>query len=168
MAAITLKGTPVHTIGSLPPVGSRAPAFRLTGIDMTDVGLDHFEGRKKILNIVQSLDTRVCALSAVRFNEAVSARGDTVLLTVSADLPYAAKRFCASEKLPHVVTLSTFRSPAFGKDYGVVMVDGPAAGLMSRAVLVLDKDNTVLHAEQVPEISREPDYDAARKALGPA
>ena len=165
MATITLKGQTIHTAGTLPAVGSVAPAFRLTGGDLADVGLEKFAGKKKILHIVPSLDTGVCAASAQRFNREVSARGDTVVLNISADLPFAAQRFCESHALKNIVTLSTFRAPAFGRDYGAQIVDGPLAGLQSRAVLVLDAGNKVLHAQQVPEIAQEPDYAAALAAL---
>jgi thioredoxin-dependent peroxiredoxin len=168
MATITFKGTPLRTYGNLPGPGSAAPALRLTTADLADVGLDAYAGKKKILNIVPSLDTGVCQKSARRFNEEVSGRGDTVLLSISADLPFAAKRFCDAEGLKNVVVLSSFRSPGFGKDYGVLMTDGPLAGLLSRAVLVLSADNRIVHAEQVPEIVQEPDYAAALKALASA
>ena len=165
MATITLKGNPIHTAGNLPDKGTKAPAFKLTAADLSDVGLDQFAGKKKILNMVPSLDTGICAMSARRFNEEVSKRPDTVLLNISADLPFAQKRFCDSEKLTHIVTLSTMRSPSFGKDYGVVMTDGPLAGLLSRAVLVLDQDNRIVYSQQVPEIAQEPDYAAALAAI---
>jgi thiol peroxidase len=161
MATITLKGTPIQTAGNLPKVGTRAPDFRLTGLDLADVGLEAFAGKKKILNIVPSLDTSVCALSAQRFNREISAMPDTVLLNISADLPFAQKRFCESQGLKQIVTLSTMRAPAFGRDYGVVITTGPLAGLMSRAVLVLDRNDQVVYAEQVPEIAQEPNYAAA-------
>lgn len=161
MATITLKGSPIETIGSLPPIGATAPGFALCGADLADTGLSAFAGKKKILNIVPSLDTGICAMSAVRFNKEVGALGDTILLSISADLPFAAKRFCDAEKLGHVVILSTFRAPAFGETYGVTITTGPLKGLLSRAVLVLDANNHVVHAEQVPEIVQEPDYDAA-------
>lgn len=169
MATITLKGTPIHTAGELPRAGANAPAFKLTNADLADVGLDAFAGKVKILNIVPSLDTGVCAASARRFNEEVSRLRDTVLLNISADLPFAQKRFCESEGLKNVVSLSTLRAPGFGRDYGVAIIDGPLAGLMSRAVLVLDRENRVVHAQQVPEIVQEPDYaaalDAAKRAV---
>lgn len=161
MATITFKGSPIQTCGTLPKPGSKAPAFSLTRADLTEVGLEAFAGKKKILNIVPSLDTSVCALSAQTFNRQVSGLADVVLLNVSADLPFAQKRFCESNSLKNTVNLSTFRSPAFGKDYGVMITSGPLAGLLSRAVLVLDKTDTVIHAEQVPEIAQEPNYDAA-------
>ena len=165
MATITLKGNPIHTIGQLPRIGSIAPPFRLTAADLSDVGLDSFKGKKKILNIVPSLDTGVCAASARRFNAEAAKLDNVALLNISADLPFAQKRFCDSESLKNIVTLSTMRSPTFGKDYGVQIVDGPLAGLMSRAVLVLDADNKIIHSEQVPEIGQEPNYDAALAAV---
>lgn len=168
MATITLKGNPIHTIGSLPAVGRPCPDFKLTGGDLADQTLASFAGKKKILNIVPSLDTGVCQASERRFNEAAGKLADTVVLTISADLPFAQKRFCDAEGLTHVVNLSTLRAPSFGKDFGVVIVDGPLAGLMSRAVIVLDATNKVVHTEQVPEIAQEPDYDAALKAAAAA
>lgn len=164
MATITLKGQPIHTAGNLPKPGAKAPPFKLTGGDLADVGLEKFSGKTKILNIVPSLDTGVCAASAQRFNEEVSKMGNVVLLNISADLPFAAQRFCESHSLKNIVTLSTFRSPAFGKDYGVAITDGPLAGLMSRAVLVLDARDRLVYAQQVPEIAQEPDYAAALAA----
>lgn len=158
MATITFKGNPIHTAGSLPPVGARCPDFKLTGGDLADVGLAHFAGKKKILNIVPSLDTGICQMSARRFNEEAAKLADTVIINISADLPFAQKRFCDAEKLNHVVNLSTLRAPDFGKTFGVQIVDGPLAGLMSRAVLVLNKDDIIVHAQQVPEIVQEPDY----------
>jgi len=165
MATITFKGNPIHTAGNLPEKGRKAPAFKLATGDLVDVGLDAFAGKVKILNIVPSLDTPVCALSAKRFNEDVAPLKDVVLLNVSADLPFAQKRFCESQSLSHVVSLSTFRNPGFGKDYGVLIVDSPLAGLLSRAVLVLDKHDTVAYAQQVPEIAQEPDYAAALQTV---
>lgn len=161
MATITFKGTPIQTIGTLPKVGTQAPTFKLTGADLTDVGLDAFAGKKKILNIVPSLDTSVCAASAHRFNREVASLDNTVLINISADLPFAQKRFCESQDLRHSVNLSTLRAPAFGKDYGVLITTGPLAGLMSRAVVVIDPQNRVIYVEQVPEIAQEPNYDAA-------
>ncbi|HOW98934.1 MAG TPA: thiol peroxidase [Kiritimatiellia bacterium] len=165
MATITLKGAAIHTAGELPRPGAKAPGFKLTGADLADVGLDQFAGKKKILNIVPSLDTGVCATSAQKFSQEVSKLGGVALLNISADLPFAAARFCESHSLKNVVTLSTFRSPAFGQDYGVAIVDGPLAGLMSRAVLVLDAQDRVIHAQQVPEIVQEPDYAAVLNAV---
>ncbi len=161
MATITFKGNPVHTVGELPAVGSVAPDFKLTNGQLEDVSLAAFGGKKKILNIVPSLDTGVCAMSAQRFNADVAGRDDVVVLNISADLPFAAGRLCASSKLENIVPLSVFRAPDFGKDYGVLMTDGPLCGLLSRAVVVLDANNTVVYTEQVPEIAQEPDYEAA-------
>lgn len=161
MATILLKGHAIHTIGHLPPVGSKAPDFRLTRDDLTDVSLASFKGKRKILNIVPSLDTNVCATSAKKFNEEVGRLPNVVLLNISADLPFAQKRFCESNGLKNIVTLSVMRSPDFGIKYGVAITDGPLAGLLSRAVVVLDEQDTVLYTEQVPEITSEPDYSAA-------
>ncbi len=165
MANITLKGNPIHTSGELPPVGARAPDFQLVGGDLKDVSLAAFAGKKKVLNIVPSLDTPVCATSTRRFNEKAGALPDTVVLVVSADLPFAAKRFCTTEGLANVVPLSMMRSKKFATDYGVLIVDGPLAGLTARAVIVLDERDQVVHRQLVPEIGQEPDYDAALKAL---
>ncbi len=165
MATITFKGSPVHTFGYLPPVGKIAPPFRLTSADLTDIGLEALKGKKKILNIVPSLDTDVCAASARRFSEEAARLNNVALLNISADLPFAQKRFCDSGSLHNIITLSTLRSLSFGKDYGVQIMDGPLAGLMSRAVLVLDADNKIVYAEQVPEITQEPNYAAALAAV---
>ena len=165
MATITFKGNPIQTIGTLPAQGAAAPDFKLTAGDLSDATLSTFAGKRKILNIVPSLDTSVCQMSARRFNQAVGSFSDVVMLNVSADLPFAQKRFCDAEKLSHVVNLSTFRSPDFGSRYGVTITIGPLAGLLSRAVVVLDAGNRVIHSEQVPEIAQEPNYDAALAAL---
>jgi len=164
MATITLGGNQIHTVGTLPAVGSRAPDFKLTGKDLADLSLKDFAGKKKILNIVPSLDTGVCAASARKFNQEAGNLKDTVVVIISADLPFAQSRFCESEGLKNVVHLSTMRS-SFGKDYGVQIIDGPIAGLMSRAVVVLDTNNKVVYTEQVPEIKTEPNYDAALNAV---
>ena len=165
MAEIKLKGNAIHTSGALPAQGRAAPGFKLTAADLSEKTLADFKGKKKILNIVPSLDTGVCAASARKFNQEVGRRPQAVLLNISADLPFAQKRFCDSEKLDHIVNLSVFRSPAFGTEYGVLIVDGPLAGLLSRAVVVLDENNRVLYTEQVPEITQEPNYAAALKAV---
>ncbi|GAB6276522.1 lipid hydroperoxide peroxidase [uncultured spirochete] len=169
MATITFKGNPVHTIGTLPQKGTKTPDFKLTGADLGDVGLATYAGKVKILNIVPSLDTGVCAASARAFNKAAASLGDVVILTISRDLPFAQKRFCEAEGIDKVVTLSELRDREFGKAYGVEMISGPLAGLLSRAVVVLDRGNTVTYTQQVPEISQEPDYEsalaAAKKAL---
>jgi thiol peroxidase len=165
MAQITLKGNPINTSGNLPIVGETAPNFVLTRGDLSDVSLKDFEGKRKLLNIVPSLDTGICAASARRFNKEAETVQDTVVLTISADLPFAQKRFCEAEGIKNVVMLSELRSRDFGGDYGVRITDGPLAGLLSRAIVVLDKENRVVYAEQVPEIAQEPDYDRALKAL---
>lgn len=164
MAKITLKGNEIHTIGSLPAVGTVAPAFTLVADDLSEATLETYAGQRKVLNIFPSIDTGVCAMSVRKFNEMASELGNTVVLNISADLPFAQKRFCGAEGIDKAKTLSTFRS-SFGKDYGVEIVDGPLRGLCSRAVLVLDENNRVLHAEQVPEIAQEPSYDQALAAL---
>jgi thiol peroxidase len=164
MAAITLKGKLINTVGELPAVGSPAPEFALTNGELGEVGLDKFSGKKKILNIVPSLDTGTCAASAKRFDGEVAALDDTVVLNISADLPFAQGRFCSSEGTGHIVPLSSFRSRTFGSDYGVEFTDGPLRGLLSRAIVVLDANNNVVHTEQVPETVDEPNYDAALAA----
>ncbi|MDA0576568.1 MAG: thiol peroxidase [Verrucomicrobia bacterium] len=165
MATITLKGNPVHTIGELPAKGTTARDFTLTNGKLEDVTLASFAGKKKILNIVPSLDTGTCATSARKFNVQAAEVPDTVILTVSADLPFAQGRFCAAEGIDKVVPLSSFRAASFGKDYGVTITDGPLRGLLSRAIVVLDAQNKVVHTEQVPEIVDEPNYEAALQAL---
>ncbi len=165
MAQVTLKGNPIHTNGELPAVGAKAPAFKLTAGDLKDVGLEQFAGKKKILNIVPSLDTPTCATSTRKFNKEAGSLPGTVVLVVSADLPFAAKRFCTTEGLENVVTLSLLRDKKFAQDYGVLLTDGPLAGLTARAVVVLDENDKVVHRQLVPEIGNEPDYDAALRAV---
>ena len=164
MAKITFKGNTVTTSGELPKKGSTAPDFSLTTQELEERTLKDFSG-KKILNIVPSLDTGVCAASAKTFEGRAHELTGSVVITVSKDLPFAQKRFCQSEGIDNVVTLSAFRTPEFGKDYGVEMQDGPLRGLLSRAVVILDEHNRVIYTEQVPEIAQEPDYDAAVAAL---
>ncbi len=164
MATVTLKGNPIHTNGELPAKGAKAPEFTLTGVDLKDVGLGEWKGKKKILNIVPSLDTAVCATSTRKFNETGGKLPNTVVLVISADLPFAMKRFCTTEGLQNVVSLSMIRGKNFAKDYGVLLTDGPLAGLSARACLVLDENDKVIHAELVPEIGQEPNYDAALAA----
>jgi len=165
MATITLKGNPFHTVGELPAVGTAAPSFTLTRTDLADVSLSDYAGKRLVLNIFPSLDTPVCANSVRRFNEAAAGLENTLVLCISADLPFAHGRFCETEGIENVESLSTFRSPAFGQDYGIAIANGPLAGLMGRAVIVLDASGTVIHAQLVPEIAEEPDYDAALAAL---
>jgi thiol peroxidase len=164
MATIKLGGNPIHTKGELPAVGAKAPDFVLTANDMSDVSLATFAGKKKILNIVPSLDTSVCATSTRRFNEEGSKLPNTVVLVVSNDLPFAQKRFCTTEGLQNVIALSELRTRDFGDAYGVRMTDGKLAGLLSRAVVVIDEDDKVVYTEQVPEIAQEPDYAKALAA----
>ncbi|MFV0372938.1 thiol peroxidase [Microbacterium sp.] len=164
MTEITFRGTPVHTVGSLPAVGSAAPDFVITGTDLADIRLADFAGQPVVLNIFPSIDTGVCASSVRRFNEAAAGLGEAVVLNVSADLPFAQGRFCGAEGIENAKTGSVFRSD-FGQSYGVTMADGPLAGLLSRAVVVVGADGAVAYTEQVPEIGQEPDYDAALAAV---
>jgi thiol peroxidase len=165
MAQITLHGDTINTNADLPAIGNDAPAFKLTDADLNDVGLDNYKGKKKLLNIVPSLDTPVCATSTQKFNEAAKGRDDAVMLIISADLPFAMGRFCTGEKLDNVVPLSMMRDKNFAKDYGVLIQDGPLAGITSRAVVVVDEDDKVVYTEMVPEIAQEPDYEKALAAL---
>lgn len=165
MSKVTLGGNPIDVAGRFPQAGEQAPAFKLTGADLADVGLEAFAGKRKVLNIVPSLDTPVCATSTRKFNADAGSLADTVVLVVSADLPFAAKRFCETEGLRNVKTLSTFRNPAFGQDYGVAITSGPLAGVTARAVVVVDANDKVVYSQLVPEIKDEPDYAAALAAL---
>jgi thiol peroxidase len=164
MASITLKGNPIHTCGNLPAVGSTAPDFTLIKNDLSTANLSAYSGKKKVISIFPSIDTPVCATSVRKFNEQAASLAGTVVLNVSADLPFAQKRFCAAEGISGVEILSSFRS-SFAKDYGVEITDGPLSGLCSRAIVVLDANNKVVHTEQVPEIAQEPDYTKALSAL---
>ena len=165
MASVTLGGKPVNLAGNVPAVGSTAPNFTLVGKDLKNVSLSDFAGKRKVLSIVPSLDTPVCATSARKFNEQAGSLNNTVVLVISADLPFAMGRFCSTENVSNVVTGSVFRNREFLKNYGVEITDGPLAGVAARAVLVLDEHNKVLHAELVPEIKNEPNYDAALAKL---
>jgi len=164
MAEITLQGNPINTVGTVPATGSAAPAFTLTAGDLSDKALADYAGKAVVLNIFPSIDTGVCAASVRKFNELAAGSGATVLC-ISADLPFAQGRFCGAEGIENVENLSTFRSPSFGDDYGVRIVDGPLAGVMSRAVVVVDAEGNVVYSEQVPEIAQEPNYDAAMASL---
>jgi thioredoxin-dependent peroxiredoxin len=165
MATTTFKGSPIHTSGELPPVGSQAPDFLLVDDALNDIALANYAGKRKLLNIVPSLDTAVCATSTKRFNESAKSNPGTVFLIISADLPFAMKRFCAAEGTDNVIPLSMMRSRSFAKDYGVLIQDGPLAGITARAVVVLDENNKVVYTELVPEIAQEPDYSRALAAL---
>ena len=165
MATITLHGTEFHTNGDLPKVGQVAPDFILVDKDLKNVGLENYSGRKKLLNIVPSLDTPTCALSTKKFNDFAKTRDNVVFLMVSADLPFAMSRFCSAEGTDNVISLSMMRSRNFAKDYGVLIQDGPLEGIAARAVVVLDADNKVLHSQLVSEVAEEPDYEQALAAL---
>ena len=166
MANITLRGNPIHTSGELPAVGAKAPDFKLTTAELKDVSLADYKGKKKVLNIVPSLDTPTCATSTRKFNESAGKKPDTVVLVISADLPFAMKRFCTTEGLQNVVPLSLMRDKKFATDYGVLIQDGLLAGITARAVVVIDQNDKVVYKQFVPEIGQEPDYESALKALG--
>jgi thiol peroxidase len=163
MAQITLRGNPINTVGELPAVGSPAPGFSLIGTDLGAVSSEQFSGKPVLLNIFPSVDTPVCATSVRTFNERAAGGGLSVLC-VSNDLPFAQKRFCGAEGIENVTTASAFRDN-FGEDYGIALADGPMAGLLARAVVVIGADGNVAYAELVPEIAQEPNYDAALAAL---
>ena len=165
MAKITLRGNEIETSGFLPAQGSEAPQFTLVGSDLADCSLKDFAGKNVVLNIFPSIDTATCATSVRTFNEKAAGRDNTVVLCISADLPFAHGRFCETEGIKNVKTLSTFRAPEFGKDYGLTVVTGPLAGLLSRAVVVVGPDGKVKYAQQVPEITEEPDYESALNVL---
>ncbi|MEO9700422.1 thiol peroxidase [Marinobacter alexandrii] len=165
MSKVNLDGNPIELSGSFPKVCDNAQPFTLTNSCLEEVKLDHWAGKRKILNIIPSIDTGVCAASTRKFNEKASNLDNTVVLVISADLPFAAARFCGAEGLKDVITLSTFRNYSFQQDYGVAIQDGPLAGLCARAVVVLDEQDKVIHSQLVDEIKDEPDYEAALKAL---
>lgn len=170
MAETAFRGTPVHTSGALPAVGSQAPDFELTGADLVPVALADVRGRRAVLNVFPSIDTGTCQASVRRFNELAAGLEDTAVVCVSRDLPFAQARFCGAEGIEDVITASDFRAPAgrgqgFGTAYGLALVDGPMRGLLARAVIVLDADGRVLHTQLVSEIADEPDYDAALAVL---
>ncbi len=166
MATITLQGNEIHTNGDLPAIGAKAPDFVLVDKDLKNIGLDDFVGKKKLISIVPSLDTPVCASSTKKFSDFAVDRDDVVVLIVSADLPFAMSRFCTSEQVENVTTLSMMRNQDFAEEYGVLIQDGPLAGITARAVVVLGADNDIIYTQLVGEIADEPDYDAALKALG--
>lgn len=165
MATVTLQGHPISTSGELPALGSEAPGFRLVGTGLKDLTLHDFAGKKKVLNIFPSVDTGTCAMSVRQFNQKAAGLSNAVVLCISADLPFAQKRFCGAEGIENVQMLSLMRGRNFAKDYGLLLEQGPLAGLTARAVVVLDEDNKVIHTQLVAEIANEPDYDAALKSL---
>lgn len=165
MAKIALNGNPIHTISSLPEKGIHSPDFLLTKTDLSDISLKDYAGKKIILNIFPSLDTAVCATSVRKFNSEAAKAVNTVVICVSKDLPFAHARFCTTEGITNVVPASELRSDKFGRDFGVLITDGPLAGLFSRAVVVIDENGKVIYTEQVPDIVNEPDYEAAISVL---
>jgi len=165
MAQITLGGSPAETVGNIPKIGETAPDFKLVAKDLSTKTLEDFAGHRKILNIFPSVDTNVCAISARRFNQDAACLENTKVLCISRDLPFAQARFCATENIENAVMLSDFKNASFGNDYGLLLTTSGFAGLHSRVVMVLDENNRIIHAEQVPEIGQEPNYDAAINAL---
>lgn len=165
MASITLGGNAIHTTGELPKVGSQAPNFNLIKTDLSAASLADYKGTKLVLNIFPSIDTGTCATSVRKFNQSASELHNTKVLCISRDLPFAQKRFCGAEGLENVENLSDFKLGAFGKDYGLEIKDGPLAGLHSRVVIVVDENGVVTHAQQVPEIADEPNYESALAVL---
>ncbi|MBS9767265.1 MAG: thiol peroxidase [Flavobacteriaceae bacterium] len=165
MAKITLKGNEINTIGELPKVGTQAPNFHLVATDLSEKTVEDFKGTRLVLNIFPSVDTGICATSVRKFNQEVSNLKNTKVLCISKDLPFAHSRFCGAEGLENVVSLSDFRSGDFGKNYQCTIADGALAGLLSRAIVIVDEQGKVIYTEQVPEIGQEPDYENALKTL---
>ena len=165
MAVITYKGATQHTIGELPAIESQAPDFTVTKTDLSEIKLRNYFGRKIILNIFPSLDTETCASAMRNFNKIASEQQNILILCISSDLPFAQKRFCTTEHLENVLPVSVFRHPSFGKDYGVLITDGPFTGLLSRAVVIIDEHGLIIYTQQVKELTDEPNYDAIIEAL---
>ncbi len=165
MKEIKLKGNPIHIAGNIPAKGDAAPDFVLTKTDMADVSLKDFKGKKIVLNIFPSVDTPVCAMSVRKFNEEAAKLDNTVVLCISEDLPFAHARFCSAEGIKNVISVSDLRNRDFGKKYGLAITDGPIAGLLARAVIIVDEGGKVKYVELVPEIAQEPNYAAALSAL---
>lgn len=165
METIYFKGQPCHTYGTIPYVDTPAPCFHLTGRDLSQVQCLDFKGKNVVLNIFPSLDTEVCARSVRRFNEEAAHIKDTAVICVSMDLPFAMGRFCTAEGIENVITASAFRSPLFAQKFGVMLVDGPLAGLLARAVIIIDRERRIVYRELVEEITHEPDYEAALRVL---
>ena len=166
MAQITLKGTPIHTSGNLPPLHTKTPDFTLVDKELKDRHLSEFHGKKKILATVPSLDTSVCSLMTKHLNDLAKKHPNVIILTISADLPFAQKRFCEGEGVHNVLTLSMMRNKDFGKAYGILIADGPLNGILARAVFLLDEKDHILYCELVPEITKEPNYHELAKHLG--
>jgi thioredoxin-dependent peroxiredoxin len=165
MAKITLKGNPIRTNGNLPAIGTKAPDFQLVTADLKDRSLKDFKGKKKMIYSVPSLDTPTCSLSTKKFNEQIKTHPEVAVVVVSSDLPFAQKRFCSGENVANITTLSMMRSKDFAQSYGILIEDGPLAGICARAVVVLDENDNVIYTELVPEIAQEPNYDKALQAL---
>jgi thiol peroxidase len=165
MAQITLKGNPIETVGELPELGSIAPDFCLVKSDLSEVTLKEFAGKQVVLNIFPSIDTPVCSASVRRFNQLAANFTDTVVLCISADLPFAHQRYCEAEGIENVIVLSVYRDHQFGSEYGVRITTGPIAGMLSRAIVIIDRDGKVVYTQQVPEIGQDPDFESALKAL---
>lgn len=165
MATVTLKGNPIHTIGELPLIGTQVPEFKVVKTDLSTLQAQDLKGKKVVYNIFPSLDTDVCAASVRKFNASASQLENTTVICVSKDLPFAHKRFCTVEGLNNVISASDFRDGSFGSSFGVVLTDGPLAGLLARSIVVTDENGKVVYTELVPEIVQEPDYEAALKAL---
>lgn len=165
MAEVLLKGNPINTNGELPSLNSVAPDFLLIDIDLKERTLKDYTGKRKVLYVVPSIDTPICSLSARKFNESASQLKNTVVLVISADLPFAQKRYCATENIENALTLSMMRSKDFANAYGILITNGPLQGLCARAIIVLDENNKVIYTELVPEISSEPNYEKTLQAL---
>lgn len=165
MAQITLHGNPINTNGSLPTTGTQAPDFELVNSELSNISLKNYSGKKKLLNIVPSLDTPTCALSTKKFNDLTEQHPDTVFLMISADLPFAMARFCQAENTKNVISLAMMRSRKFARDYGVLISDGPLAGITARAVIIIDQQDKIIYTQLIQEIGDEPNYTAAQNAL---
>lgn len=165
METISFKGSPCHTFGNIPAVGSKAPDFTLVSPELKELHFADYQGKRVVLNVFPSLDTSVCAASVRRFNKEASSLNNAVVLCVSMDLPFAAGRFCTAEGLDNVTPASAFRSPEFSKNYGLQLVDGPLAGLLARAVIIIDEKGNVAYSDLVEEITDEPKYDEALDVL---
>jgi thiol peroxidase len=165
MAQVAFKGNPVHTAGSLPKIGAIAPDFKIVRTDLSPLSLSEFAGKRVVLNIFPSIDTSVCATSVRKFNSEADKLGNAVILCISRDLPFAQKRFCGAEGLNNVIMGSEFRDSSFSDAYGVRIVDGPLAGLLSRAIVVVNESGKIVYTEHVADIAQEPDYSKALAAV---